>query len=107
MTSIVVASGYAWSKNALLDVWGDVLDHEWELAILVEGRFERLANAAGYPVSWFPSLSEVHSDVNLDLGDEPENPLDVIREEAMADVWRAVVDEDGPMAGQVATIFAS
>jgi hypothetical protein len=99
MATTVVTRGSEWGEVELNSRWGEgPMGFENRMTALAVERFEQLAQAAGYPVSWFPSLSEVHGDADLDV--EPET-LEALREQAGAEVWRGVTEDAGPLADQV------
>lgn len=107
MTTTVLTRGSEWSASTLHDGWGDVTDTQVkQLSCLVCSRFEELAKDAGYLVSWFPFISEVRGDVDLNAHDDTEGcVLDDIREQATQDVWEAVIGNGGPMEEAVKQIF--
>lgn len=108
MTTTVLARGSEWSAHTLHDGWGDNVTDEQiaKLGKLVVSRFEELAENAGCAVSWFPSLSEVHGDIELDVYDDTgECVLDDIRERATQDIWQAVIGDGGLMEEAVTKIF--
>jgi len=108
MTTRVVARGSEWSVSTLHDGWGDnVTDAQARaLSTLAVSRFEELAREAGYPVMWFPFTSEVQGNISLDVYDDCGNcALDDIREQAINQVWNAVVGNCGPMMEAVNKIL--
>ena len=103
MASIVVARGSKWGSATLLDGWGDGPEgFEIEMARLATSRFEDLVQDRGDCVFWFGSTSEVVGDEDTKLdGDE----LAEIREQAVADVWQALTENEGPLAAEVAAVI--
>jgi len=104
MTSTVFTRGSAWRVAELHDVWGDNVTDEQVAALgkLVVERFHTLAQDTS--VSWFPTTSEVIGDVDDDVTTEH---LEEWREQALEEVWAAVVGEsaDADLCAEVADIF--
>jgi len=100
-TSTVFTRGSAWSASELYDGWGSEATDEQvtALGVLVVERFHTLAQDTS--VSWFPKTSEVIGDVDDDVTVEQ---LEAWREQALAEVWAAVIDEsdDADLCAEVA-----
>ena len=108
MTARVVAQGSEWSASTLHDGWGEGVTDEQvsKLGALVVSRFEELAQTEGYTVYWFPAQSVVSGDVDVSLYDDHGNCiLDGIREQAINQVWNAVIGNCGPMMKAVNKIL--
>lgn len=105
MARKVIARGSDWSMVTLDDGWGDVTDKQMcALSELAVERFHELCaeHMSGYTVDWQPTLSEVTSeDGKTPLGETLED----IRDEAISDVWEALIGNTSPMSERVDAIL--
>ena len=86
MTTIVLERGSDWGTTRLYGDWGEGADEATEkmLGGLVVDRFEELAADIDDSIRWYPSLSEVHGDVN---DRDAEADLTTLRDQAFDEVW--------------------
>lgn len=111
MTRTIYARGHLWSGDTLYDGWGDNVDNDQVTALgnLVVERFHELCEKHGDPsIYWTPQTSEVTYEVKHSTW-KPVYKLDTniedLAEQALEEVWNAVLGYDTPVSDKVDEIF--